>query len=130
MQREIKHFEDYRKASNENLASVVRSISEVNQSLTEFSKNAFSRAIEMQAQFSKRAYESYISEASKLGQMFLIGFGKFVARTEDHGRFTNERSIGDKSGAQRTAAHRVATKRKTGVAKRRGSVKRSTKAKR
>jgi hypothetical protein len=48
MPREIKNVEDYRKASHESFASVMRSFSEVNRSLTEFSKASFSRAIEMQ----------------------------------------------------------------------------------
>ena len=60
MPREIQKVEDYRKASNESFASVVRSFSEVNRSLTEFSKTSFSRAVEMQAQLAKKAYESYL----------------------------------------------------------------------
>jgi hypothetical protein len=131
MPREIKNIEDYRKASNESFASVMRSFSEVNRSLTEFSKASFSRVIEMQAQLAKKAYESYLSEASKLGQMFLAGYGRFGSRTEERPEVSvTDRSGSNKSATQRTAAHRVATERKTGAAKRRSRAKRSAKARR
>jgi hypothetical protein len=131
MPREIQKVEDYRKASNESFASVVRSFSEVNRSLTEFSKTSFSRAIEMQAQLAKKAYESYLSEASKLGQMFLAGYGRLGSLTEEQPEVSvTDRSGSNKSATQRTAAHRVATERKTGAAKRRSRAKRSAKARR
>jgi hypothetical protein len=132
MRREIKNLEDYRKANNESFASVVRSLNDVNESWTEFSKNSFSRAIEMQAQLAKKAYESYLSEASKLGRLFLAGYGRFVSRTDDlpHASLTSEKSGGGESKVQRTAAHRVATKRKTGPMKHRSGVKRAGNAKR
>jgi hypothetical protein len=129
MPREIKNVEDYRKASNESFASVVRSFSEVNRSVTEFSKASFSRAIEMQAQLAKKASESYFSEAAKLGQMFLNGYSRFGSRIEERPEVIVTNG-GNKSATQRTAAHRVATERKTGAAKRRSRTKRSAKAKR
>ena len=130
--REIKNLDDYRKANNESFASVVRSLNDVNESWTEFSKNSFSRAIEMQAQYAKKAYESYLSEVSNLGRLFLAGYGRFISQTDDvaHASLTNKKSGGDESKAQRTAAHRVATKRKTGPMKHRSGGKRGGKAKR
>jgi hypothetical protein len=127
MPRESQKDQDYRKASNESFASVVRSFSEVNRSLTEFSKTSFSRAIEMQAQLAKKAYESYLSEASKLGQMFLAGYGRLGTLTEEHRTVS---ATGNRSTTQRTAAHGVATERKTGLAKRSSRGKRSAKARR
>lgn len=132
MPRETKKVENYREASNESFASVFRSFSEINRSLTEFSKSSFNRAIEMQAQLAKKAYDSYISEASKLGQMFLSGYGRFVSRTGERPDLsvTNDRSGTNRAGTQRTAAHRVATERKTGAAKRHSRAKQSAKPKR
>ena len=94
MPRETKKVENYREASNESFASVFRSFSEINRSVIEFSKSSFNRAIEMQAQLAKKAYDSYISEASKLGQMFLSSYGRFVFRTGERPDLsvTNDRS--------------------------------------
>jgi len=131
MPREIQKVEDYRRASNESFASVVRSVSEVNRRLIEFSKTSFNRAIEMQAQLAKNAYESYLSEASKLAQMFLAGYGRLGSLAEQQPEVgVIDRSGSNKSATQRTAAHRVATERKTGAAKRRSRAKRSAKARR
>ena len=71
MRRELRNMEDYRKSSNEGFVTVYRSFNQLNKSLTEFSRNAFNRAIELQAELAKKAYENYISEASRFGQMFL-----------------------------------------------------------
>ena len=101
-------------------------------SLTEFSKSSFNRAIETQAQLAKKAYDSYISEASRLGQMFLSGYGRFVSRTGERPDLsvTNDRSGTNRAGTQLTAAHRVATERKTGAAKRHSRAKQSAKPRR
>ena len=129
MPSKISNLESYRKSNNESIASVFRSFSEVNRSLTEFSKSSFSRAIELQAQLAKKAYEAYISEASKLGQMFLTGYGRFVERGEHLSEgVASDRSATNKSPKQRSAAHRVVTQRKTGSAKRRLRAKQSAKA--
>lgn len=128
MPRETKKVENYREASNESFASVFRSFSEINRSLAEFSKSSFNRAIEMQAQLAKKAYDSYLSEASKLGQMFLSGYGRSGERPDPS--VTNDRSGTNRAGTQRTAAHRVATERKTGAAKRHSRAKQSAKPKR
>jgi len=127
MPRETKK-ENYRKASDESFTSVVRSFSEVNRSLTEFSKASFGRAIEMQAQLAKKASESYFSEAAKLGQMFLVGYGRFGSRIEERPEGIGTDG-GNESATRRNAAHRMATERKTGAAKRRSLTKRHGSAK-
>jgi hypothetical protein len=131
MRRDPRNINQYRKASSDTFALVVRSFGELNRSLqgiaeeiTETSKKSVGRAIEIQAQLAKKAYETYISEASKLGSMFLSGYGTFVTRAE------TLPSVGlieeTSTRLQRTAAHRLSTKRKTGkVAKRRSGSKRS-----
>jgi hypothetical protein len=108
---------EYGKFGEDTLASVMRSFNELNRSLqgiaeemTEASKRSVGRAIEIQAQLAKKAYEAYISEVSKLGKMYL-GCGSLMARTEN---FPN---VGLKSTTgQRTAAHHVSAGRKTGKA--------------
>jgi hypothetical protein len=91
-----------------------------------------------------KAYETYISEISKLGRMFFAGYSTFTARPQELPYANlNEKKATDKqqegpAGAmvntkvvsQRTAAQSVATKRKTGtVAKDRSRSKKSAKAK-
>jgi hypothetical protein len=132
MRRELKSLDDFRESTNESLGAVYRSFNQLNQSLTEFSRNAFNRAIETQAELAKKAYESYISEASKLGQMFLTGSRRFVVQAEERRALdvTSDAASSNKSGPQRTAAQRVTNQRKSGAAKRPSGAKRSTKAKR
>jgi hypothetical protein len=109
------YISDYRKAGENTFASVVHSFNELNRSLqgvademTETSKRSVGRAIEIQAELAKKAYETYASEVSQLGRMFLLGYG-LLARAE------NFQSVGFKSAmGQRTAAHHVSTGRKIG----------------
>jgi hypothetical protein len=127
MSRELKIIgEEYRKASNESFDSVVRSVGEINKSLvgiasemTEHSKRSVGRAFEMQAQLAKKAYETYLSEITKLGQMIFAPWllARAAERLPDSSFF--EGGIDSRSGRQRTAAHRIGITRKTGVAKRR-----------
>jgi hypothetical protein len=130
MRRDPRNINEYRKASSDTFASVVRSFGELNRSLqgiaeemTETSKNAVGRVIEIQAELAKKAYETYLSEVSKLGRMYLAG-SMFVAPAETLPSLGLTKEASAK--VQRTAAHRVSTKRKTGnVAKRRSGSKRS-----
>jgi hypothetical protein len=80
MRTDPRNINEYRKASSDTFASVVRSFGELNRSLqgiaeemTETSKNAVGRVIEIQAELAKKAYETYLSEVSKLGRMYLAG---------------------------------------------------------
>ena len=95
MPEEIKSIgEDYQKLSKDGLDAAVRSFGELNRGfqalaaeVTDYSKKAFEdsfrawedllgarsmgQVIEIQSQYAKRAYDSYMSEMSKLGEMYL-----------------------------------------------------------
>src|SRR4030095_9294419 len=120
-----------RKASNDSFVSVVRWVGEINKSLLGIaSEMTEQRAFEMQAQLAKKAYETDISEITKLGQMVLAPW--FLARAAERlpDSSLSEERAGSKSGSPRTAAHRVATTRKTGIAKLRRPSSKKSKAKR
>jgi hypothetical protein len=74
MAKELKDIgEEYRKASKDSFASVVRSVGEIKRGriaseMTEQSKRSVGQALELQSQIAKKAYDTYISELSKLGQ--------------------------------------------------------------
>ena len=131
MRRDPKNQDDFRKPNMEGLGAVYRSFNQLNQSLTKFSTNAFNRTIETQADFAKKAYESYIAEASRLGQMFLTGSGRSFIPDEQRALdvTTNAASSSKKAAPQRTAAQRMTNQRKSGAAKRPSRGKRSKKAK-
>ena len=86
--------EEYQKMSKDGFDAAVRSFAEVNKSfqvltaqMTDYSKKTFEdgfraweqmigaksvgQMIEIQSQFAKRAYDSYLSEMSKLGEMYM-----------------------------------------------------------
>ena len=85
--------EEYQRLSKEGFDTAVRSFAEVNKGfqaltaeMTDYSKRAFEdgcraweqlvgaksfeRAFEIQSQYAKNAYDSYIAEVSKLGEMY------------------------------------------------------------
>jgi hypothetical protein len=87
------------------------------------------RAVEIQAQFVRKAYDTYISEVSKLGRTFFV-FDRPQAANLNEKRLPIGQ-VGD--ARRRIAAQTMSTERKTGtVAKRKSQSgsKRSTKAKR
>ena len=130
MRRDHRDINEYWKAGDDTVASVVRSFTELNRSLqgiaeemTETSKKSVGRAIDIQAQLAKKSYETYLSEVSKLGRMFLSGYGMLVARPET---LPNVGLTRESARVQRAAAHRVSIKRKTEkVARRQSRSKRS-----
>jgi hypothetical protein len=138
MSRELKIIgEEYRKASNDGFVSVVRSVGEINKNLlgiaseiTEHSKRSVGRAFEIQAQLAKKGYETYISEVTKLGQMVFAPFVAPAAERLPDPSLSDDERPGSKGGARRTAAHRLATTRKTGIAKPRRSSSKKSKPKR
>jgi hypothetical protein len=88
-----KASEDFQKLGKDNYEAVLRSYSELNKGLqaigarvTDYSKRAFEdatrafeqlvgaksfeHAIEIQSQYAKKAYDTWVSEASKLGEMY------------------------------------------------------------
>lgn len=89
----VKGFEDFQKVGKDGLDAAVKSFGEVNKGfqaiaaeVTDYSKKAFEdgtrafeqligaksveQAVQIQSQYAKKAYESYIAEASKLGEMY------------------------------------------------------------
>lgn len=87
-------FEDFQKIGKGNFDVAVKSFGEVNKSfqaiateVTDYSKQAFEdgtatfeklvgaksveQAVEIQTDFAKKAYEGYISQASKIGEMYV-----------------------------------------------------------
>ena len=123
MAKDLKDIgEEYRKASQDSFAQVVRSVGEIQRGfqgiaseMTEQSKRSVGRALELQTRIAKKAYDAYVSEVSKLGQMMFSGYRSFLDRGEEQ-----LATVGDASrdGAQRTAAHRVTSSRRTGAASR------------
>ena len=73
MRRELKNIAEYKKPSNDAFASVVRSFGEANNRFQALAANSVGRAVEIQSQFVGKAYDTYISEISKLGRMFFVG---------------------------------------------------------
>ena len=73
MAKELKDIGDeYRKASQDSFASVVRSVGEIQRSfqgiaseMTEQSKRSLGQALELQARIAKKAYDTYVSELTK-----------------------------------------------------------------
>ena len=88
-----KASEDFQKISKNNFDATVRSYAELNKgfqaiaaSVTDYSKQAFEDAtrafgqlagakslehvFEIQSQYSKKAYDTWVAEASKLGEMY------------------------------------------------------------
>ena len=86
--------EEYQRLSKDGFNAAVRSFAEVNKGfqalaaeMTDYSKRtfddscraweqlvgakSFERAFEIQSQYAKQAYDSYISEMSKLGEMYV-----------------------------------------------------------
>ncbi len=126
MAKELKDIGDeYRKASKDSFASVVRSVGEIHRSfqgiaseMTEQSKRSVGQALEFQARIAKKAYDTYVSELTKLGQMIFSGYQTSLTRAEEQ---SSNPGLVSRSGAQRTAAHRMTSSRKTGAATRRNS---------
>jgi hypothetical protein len=94
----LKGFEEFQKVGKDGFDATVRSFGEVNKGfqaiaaeITDYSKKAFEdgtrafeqligaktieQAIEIQSQYAKKAYDNYIAEMSKLGEMY-VGLAK------------------------------------------------------
>jgi len=142
MRRELKNIAEYKNPSDDAFASVARSFGEANSRFQALA--AVGRAVEIQSQFVGKAYDTYISEISKLGRMFFVGYRTFSARPEElpHANI-NEKKAADRPRAsftearvnpdtarRRTAALSMTTKRKSETVARSQSGKRSSKPKR
>jgi len=144
MSKERKNIRAYQTASNDTFASVVHSFGDVNKGFRALAVESVGRTIEIQSQIATKAYETYISQIAKLGRLFFVGYSTFTALPQEQPHANlNEKKASDKqqhalaegkvnqTAKQGTAAHSVATKRKTETpAKRRSGAKQSTRAKR
>jgi hypothetical protein len=145
MRRELKNIAEYKKSSNDAFASVVRSFGEANRRFQALALESVGRAVEIQSQVVGKAYETYISEISKLGRMFFVGYSTFTARPQElpHSNLNErkaavrqqdasaEAKINAKPARRLSAAQSMTVKRKTGtVAKSQSRSKTSAKAKR
>jgi hypothetical protein len=128
------------KPSNDAFASVARSFGEANNRLKALAIESVGRAVEIQSQFVSKAYDTYLSEVSKLGRMF-FGYSMFTARPRElpHANLNEKKAVDSQQSTsdeaklnaeparRRTAAQSVPTKRKTGtVAKSQSGSKRAT----
>ena len=94
----LKGFEEFQKVGKDGFDAAVRSFGEFNKGfqaiaaeVTDYSKKAFEdgtrafeqligaksieQAIEIQSQYAKKAYDAYVAEVSKLGEMY-VGLAK------------------------------------------------------
>jgi phasin family protein len=94
----LKGFEEFQKVGKDGFDAAVRSFGEMNKGfqaiaaeVTDYSKKAFEdstrafeqligaksieQAIEIQSQYAKKAYDAYVTEMSKLGEMY-VGLAK------------------------------------------------------
>jgi hypothetical protein len=142
MRKELKNIAEYKKPSNDAFASVARSFGEANNRFQALAVESVGRAVEIQSQFVAKAYDTYISEISKLGRMFFVTFtaqpqalpytnlNEKKAADRQQGA-SAEANVNPEPARRRTAAQSMTTKRKTGtVAKSQSGSKRSAKAKR
>src|SRR6476660_977132 len=145
MRKELKSIAEYRKPSNDAFASVARSFGEANNNLKALAVESVGRAVEIQSEFVVKAYDTYISQISKFGRMFFVGYRTFTPRPQSlpYADPNEKRAADSQQSAsaepkvnaepmrRRTAAQSMPTKRKTGtLAKGQSSSNRSSKAKR
>lgn len=90
---ELKGFEEFQKVGKDGFDAAVKSFGEMNKGfqaiaaeVTDYSKKAFEdstrvfeqligaksveQAVEIQSQYAKKAYDTYIAEVSKIGEMY------------------------------------------------------------
>lgn len=93
LEDDMKDYQEFQKAGQEKFDTAVKNFGEVNKGfqeiateVTDYSKKAFEegtaafeqlmgvksveQAIEIQTSFAKKAYDDYVSQASKLGEMY------------------------------------------------------------
>jgi len=93
LEDDMKDYQEFQKAGQEKFDTAVKNFGEVNKGfqeiateVTDYSKKAFKegtaafeqlmgvksveQAIEIQTSFAKKAYDDYVSQASKLGEMY------------------------------------------------------------
>jgi hypothetical protein len=145
MRRDLKTIAEYKMPSNDAFVSVARSFGEANNRFQALAVESVGRAVEIQSQFVAKACDTYISEISKFGRMFFVGYRTFTPRPQSlpyanlnekkamdsRQRASAEAKVHAEPARRRTAAQSMPTKRETGtVAKSQSGSKRSSKAKR
>jgi hypothetical protein len=145
MRKELNNIAEHKKPSNDAFASIARPFGEANNRFRALTVESVGRAVEIQSQFLAKAYDAYISEISKLGTMFFVGYSAFTPRpqllayanlnekiaADSRQRASAEAKVNAEPARRRTAAQSMPTKRKTGtVAKSQSGSKRLAKAKR
>ena len=129
MRKELKNITEYRKPSNDAFASVARSFGEANNRFKALAIESVGRAVEIQSQLVANAYAIYISEISKFGRMFFVGYRTFTPRPQSlpHANLNEKKAVDGQQSAwaevkvnakparPRTAAQSMPTKRKTGT---------------
>ena len=129
--------------SNDGFTSVARWFGEANNRFKALAIESVGRAVEIQSQFVAKAYDTYVSEISKFGRMFFVGYRTFTARRQDlaHANLNKkapvrpqaplaEDKVNPDPARRRTAAQSMTTKRRAGTVAKSQSGKRSTKANR
>lgn len=94
METEMKGYEEFQKTGQENFDAAVKSLGEVNKGVqaiagevTDYTKKAIEdgtaafekligvksveQAIEIQTEYAKKAYDDYVSQVTKLGEMYV-----------------------------------------------------------
>jgi hypothetical protein len=128
MRKDFKKIAAHRKPSND-FVSVARSFGEANNRFKALAIESVGRAVEIQSQFVGKAYDNYISEISKLGRMFFVGYTTFTPRLQllPHANLNEKKAVDSQQRAsaeakvnaeparRRTAAQSMPTKRRTGT---------------
>ena len=113
---------EYREASSDSFASVVRSVAEIQglqaiaAEMAEQSRRSMGRAFEIQAQLAKSACDAYVFQLTKLGQMMFTGYGMFRTRPEVRlpiGDIPKQASASEACGNRATAASKGEDRRAT-----------------
>src|SRR6476646_2356775 len=143
MRKELKNIAGPPKPSTDAFASVARSFGEANNRFKALAIESVRRVVEIQSQFVANAYDTYISEISKFGRMFFVGYRTFTPRPQSlpYADLDEKRAVDSQQSAsaeaqvnaeptsRRTSAQSMPTKRKTGTLAK-GHSNRSSKAKR
>src|SRR6476469_2364059 len=82
MRKELKNIAGPPKPSTNAFASLSRSFGEANTRFKALAIESVGRAFEIQSQFVAKAYDTYISEISKFGKMFFVGYRTFTPRPQ------------------------------------------------
>jgi hypothetical protein len=136
MRRELKNIAECKKPSSDAFGAVVRSFGEANARFQALAIDSVGRAVEIQSRFVGKAYNTYISEISKLGRLFFVGYN--TPQELPHANINETKAVDIRQSAtaeandaeparRRTAAQSMTTKRKAGtIAKSRSGKNKAT----